>query len=74
MGTEVSQVATSLWKDVGAGVGPHRHAHKQRRECIRKATQSSSSYCSATLGASEKKKSLGFYTSAGLIPGFCAGG
>lgn len=73
MGTEVSQVATLLWKDVGAGVGPHRHAHKQRGECIREATQSSSRYCSATLGASEKK-SLGFYASAGLIPGSCAGG
>lgn len=55
VGTEVSQVATLLWKDVGAGVGPHRHAHKQRRECIREATQSSSSYCSAPLGPSEKK-------------------
>lgn len=57
MGTEVSQVATLLWKDVGAGVGPHRHAHKQRRECIREATQSSGRYCSGTLGASEKIKS-----------------
>lgn len=76
MGTEVSQVAALLWKDVGAGVGPHRHAHKQRRECIREATQSSGRYCSVTLGASEKKKKrgLGFYTSAGLIPGSCAGG
>lgn len=55
VGTEVSQVATLLWKDVGAGVGPHRHAHKQRRQCIREATQSSCSYCSAALGPSERK-------------------
>lgn len=55
MGTEVSQVATSLWRDVGAGVGPHRHAHKQRRECIREATQSSCSYCSSRLGPFEIK-------------------
>lgn len=58
MGTEVSQVATLLWKDVGAGVGPHRHVHKQRRECIREATQKSCSYCSATLGPSERKCGL----------------
>lgn len=38
-----------------AGVGPHRHAHKQKGECIRQATQTSCSYCSATLGPSEIK-------------------
>lgn len=55
MGTEVSQVATLLWKDVAVDVGPHRHARKQRHKCIRQATQSSCSYCSARLGPSEIK-------------------